>query len=108
MSLINSDGKNTNWQFNVLKGLESVKNALSVVKVVPEKVARRATVTRITNSSTLPANIGFLTIKNTGLADGSVNSVVLKSTESVTFNAEYLNAIAVNATGTEFLVSYVL
>lgn len=62
----------------------------------------------VTGSGTVPTNIGG-SVMNTGDANGTWNGVVLKSGISISWGGDGNNvfdAIAYNATGTEFLIEY--
>lgn len=119
MSIINSDGKNTNWQLNVLKGLDSNKveltalaAAIGQLATVIAPVVRTTHIIRTTSDGTLTGGVKAVTIKNVGEANGLVKATSIKPTESVTYEAGALNnildAIDYDASGTEFLITYVI
>ena len=125
MSIINSDGLNTSWQFKMLTGLskidadairseallQQILAAVSLNGTAPQ--ARTPTMFRTTTTS--PAiTIGkkSVSISNVGTANGTVLGAVLKPGETVNFDAGAVNntlsAIAYDATGTEFLVIHLV
>ena len=119
MSIINSDGKNTNWQLNVLKGLEQNKLELAQVVATLNSITamlaptvKTATIERRSNSGTIPATVKSASIANVGSVDGTVNGITLKPGEIINFDAGVLNntlaAINYNGTGTELLITYIL
>lgn len=104
-------GNNFPFQFKVLKGLfecgvvlVNIFNFLSQIK----QLSAATTIARPTTSGTI--NIGQLSVSiaNVGTANGTVKGVTLKSGETVSFSgggiATILDAIAYDATGTEFLI----
>lgn len=125
MSIINSDGKNTNWQFNVLKGLQglysqlvtvgsgiinivtSISNILTLLTQI-KQLTSGTTIIRPTTSGTIVTGQLSVSIANVGTANGTVKGVTVKPGETVSFSgggiATTLDAIAYNATGTEFLI----
>lgn len=98
MSIINSDGKNTNWQFNVLKGLAenfgqllkitSNTNALSQIN----PLAKRSFIRReFGTSGTIDEIVKSIEFQSVGTTPAVVNSVELKPTEKIQFEAKGLN-----------------
>lgn len=125
MSIINSDGLNTSWQFKMLTGLakidadalrsetllQQILAATSSGGTTPE--ARTPTMFRTTSAApAITTGKKSVSISNVGSANGTVLGAVLKPGESVNFDAGAVNntlgAIAYNATGTEFLVIHLV
>jgi hypothetical protein len=71
-------------------------------------VAKTTSIDRPTTSGTILAGKNSASIANVGTANGTVKGVVLKPNETINFDAGAVNntldAIAYNATGTEFLI----
>lgn len=104
-------GNNFPFQLNVLKGISGafanlvdIFNLLSVIK----ELESGTTITRPTTSGTINTGQLSVSIANVGTANGTVKGVTLKPGETVSFSgggiATTLDAIAYNATGTEFLI----
>lgn len=120
MSIINSDGKNTDWQLKVLKGLQNVATnvpiiASSIVSAINSGVAivvasisntttavnnvnttlspeaKVTTIARPTTTGTIAAGANSVSIANVGTANGTVKGVTLKPGETVSFNGGALN-----------------
>ena len=125
MSLINSDGLNTSWQFKMLTGLskidadairseallQQILAAVSLNGIAPQ--ARTPTMFRTaTTSPVITIGKKSVSISNVGTANGTVLGAVLKPGETVNFDAGAVNntlsAIAYDATGTEFLVIHLV
>jgi len=67
------------------------------------------TVSRVTSSVSI-TNARKISISNVGAANGVVLGTTIKPTETITFEAilgEKLDAVGINGTGTDLLVSYV-
>ena len=104
-------GNNFPFQLNVLKGISGafanlvdIFNLLSAIK----ELESGTTITRPTTSGTINTGQLSVSIANVGTANGTVKGVTLKPGETVSFSgggiATTLDAIAYNATGTEFLI----
>jgi hypothetical protein len=65
------------------------------------------TILRSTSSATIPANKGF-SVANVGSADGTVGGTTIKPGEIISFDSgvNTIGVINFDATGTEFLVTY--
>ena len=98
-------GNNFPWQLKMLQGFTSMINALLGNTVGATKVT---TILRPTTSGTITAGKTSISIANVGTANGTVNGVILKPTETLNFDAggisNTLNAITYSAVGTEFLI----
>ena len=108
---VNSYGdkkNNFSFQYKVLQGITSVINALTGVTIGASRVTN---ISRPTSSGTISAGKYSVSISNVGTADGTVKTVTLKPGETVNFDAGAINntldAIAYNATGTEFLIIFI-
>jgi hypothetical protein len=119
MSIINSDGLNTNWQLNVLKGLDANKKELAQLSTILAQITsviapavRTTHILRTTGTGSLLGGVKSVTIVNVGEANGLVKAISIKPNESVTYEAGALNnvldAINFDATSTEFLITYVI
>ena len=73
--------------------------------------SRVTNISKPTSSGTISAGKYSVSISNVGTADGTVKTVTLKPGETVNFDAGAINntldAIAYNATGTEFLIIFI-
>ena len=71
-------------------------------------VAKVTTIARPTTSGTIAAGTSAVSIANVGAANGTVKTIALKPGETVNFDGGAINntidAIAYDATGTEFLI----
>lgn len=112
---INSYGdkkNNFSWQYRVLKGLDSIFNAMSGSGSFIAPQAKVTGILRPTSSGTVTAGKAAVSIANVGAANGTVKGVVIKAGETVNFNAGGINntldAIAYDATSTEFLIITIL
>lgn len=110
---VNTEGDKKNnfpWQFKMLKGLQAIIDVLSGAAT---PVARNFKVRRLTVTLTIPDPIYSISIANTGTATGTVNGTDLKTGEIINIEAGSpnnvfpANYVALNATGTEFLITYV-
>lgn len=120
MSIINSDGKNTDWQLKVLRGLQAAVDALStagagsaipVNAVIPNMLIA-------TNDDAVTINIRSISIANIGSADGllsvdgGINFNTLPKGVTVNMDAGGLfdyypaNLFKWDATGTTFLITF--
>jgi hypothetical protein len=102
-------GNNFPWQLKMLQGFTSMINALTGITTGASKVTG---ILRPTTSGTITAGKASASIANVGAASGTVKGVTLKAGETVNFDAgginNILDAIAYDATGTEFLIITVL
>lgn len=98
-------GNNFPWQLKMLQGFTSMINVLLGNTVGATKVT---TILRPTTFNTITAGKTSISIANVGAANGTVDLITLKPNEIINFDAggisNTLNAIAYNATGTEFLI----
>ena len=100
-------GNNFPWQLKMLQGFTSMINVLLGNTVGATKIT---TILRPTTSGTITVGKTSVSISNVGTANGTVSAsaVTLKPNETINFDAggisNTLNAIAYNATGTEFLI----
>lgn len=125
MSIINSDGLNTSWQFKMLTGLAKIDaNSIKVESLLQQILAatssggalpqtRTPTIFRTTSAApAITTGKKSVSISNVGSANGTVLGTVLKAGETVNFDAGAINntlgAIAYDATATEFLVIHLV
>jgi hypothetical protein len=98
-------GNNFPWQLKMLQGFTSMINVLLGNTVGATKIT---TILRPTTSGTITVGKTSVSISNVGTANGTVDLITLKPNETINFDAggisNTLNAIAYNATGTEFLI----
>lgn len=113
-------GNNFPWQLKMLQGLQALLDAqcdcdrlLSVLETIESYTApqpRNASIRRYTNSSTI-SNAYSISIANVGAANGTVNGQNLAPGEIVTWDAgvlnNTLNTVSFDATGTEFLITWI-
>jgi hypothetical protein len=104
-------GNNFPFQLKVLKGLsDSFANLVNIFNLLLQikQLSAATTITRPTTSGTINTGQLSVSIANVGTANGTVKGVTLKPGETVSFSgggiATVLDAIAYNATGTEFLI----
>lgn len=101
-------GNNFPFQLKVLQGITSVINSLTGVTTGASRVTN---ILRPTSTGTIAAGTYSVSISNVGNANGTVKTITLKPGETVNFDAGALNnildAVAYNATGTEFLIVYI-
>ena len=103
-------GNNFPWQLQMLKGLQGIIDALTVGTCCPPEV-RTTNIVSATGVGTVPANTYSLSIANVGNAAGTVGGVSVPAGVVVNYSAELnntLTGIAYNATGTTFLITYIL
>lgn len=112
--------------FSSLTGYSSVEDAVrdinswmnaasnNLLKAVTP-IAKRAQIARLVNATGLydSGDICSLSISNVGTATGTVNDVDLKKGETINFDAGAMNNVFstefdLDATGTEFLIIYVV
>lgn len=110
---VNTEGDKKNnfpWQFKMLRGLQAI---LDVLSGTATPVVRTFAVIRITNPLTIATPIYSISVANVGTATGTVNGTDLKTGEIINIeagspnNVFAANYVALNATGTEFLITYV-
>ena len=103
-------GNNFPWQFKMLKGLQAI---LDVLSGTATPVARTFSVQRSTGIWTNTTPIYSISVANVGTATGTVNGTDLKKGEIINLeagspnNVFATNYVALNATGTEFLITTV-
>ena len=103
-------GNNFPWQLKMLKGLQGIIDAIfATAPLTPN--ARTPHVYSDTGPGALPSiyNYGF-SIANVGTANGTVDGATLKPGYTVSFSptsVNYLGGILYDATGTEFLITYI-
>lgn len=110
---LNTEGDKKNnwpWQYKMLKGLQAIVDVLSGTAT---PVARTFKVERITGVWTHGSPIYSISVANTGTATGTVNGADLKTGEIINIEAGSsnnvfpVNEVELDATGTEFLITYV-
>jgi hypothetical protein len=119
MSIINSDGLNTNWQLNVLRGLQAVADQLSGITVDTDDIelllaakTRVPNLIRATGSGTIAPSVYDFSVSNVGSANGTILGQVIKPGETLNFGAGSMNnfyaagTISYNGTGTELVIIF--
>ena len=121
MSIINSDGLNTNWQLNVLRGLQGVVEQLQGVTIDTTDIeVLLAAKTRVPNlirhtgptPATIAVKVYDFSVANVGSANGTILGQVIKPGETLNFGAGSVNnfyaggTITYNGNGTELLITY--
>lgn len=101
-------GNNFPFQLKVLQGLQSTMNNTTGVARTPG-IIRPSNVSG--NLNTVVATFYSVSVANVGLADGTVLGVQIKPGEILNFSADALNnfftSFAYDATGTEFIITYI-
>jgi hypothetical protein len=120
MSIINSDGKNTDWQLKVLKGLQATVDVISSGGMGTTIPTNAVTPNMLisTNDDSIGINARSISIANIGSADGllsvdgGINFNTLPKGVTVNMDAgglfDYYPAdlFRWNATGTTFLITF--
>jgi hypothetical protein len=105
-------GNNLPWQLKMLQGLQGIINAIFATAPIPPPTpqVRQAHAYNNTATGTISgANYGF-SIANVGSADGIVESATLKPGYTVSFSPTSVDTLDIfnyDATGTEFLITYI-
>jgi len=102
-------GNNFPWQLKMLKGLQGIINSFATI-TPPSPQARTPHIYTNVSSGMVPGNNYGISIANVGAANGYVEGVVLKPGYTVSFSptsVDYLGNINYDATGTEFLITYI-
>ena len=118
MSITNSDGLNTNWQLNVLRGLQAVADQLSGgntntddIELLLAAKTRTPYMVRHTGPtlSTIAPKVYDFSVANVGTANGQILGQVIKPGETLNFAAGSMNnfyspnTITFNGNGTELV-----
>lgn len=121
MSIINSDGFNTNWQLNVLRGLQAVTDQLTGINIDTDDLelllaskVRVPNIIRHTGPSagTINVKVYDFSVANVGTANGTILGQTIKPGETLNFSAGAMNnfyaagTITYNGTGTELVIIY--
>jgi sulfur carrier protein ThiS len=121
MSIINSDGLNTNWQLNVLRGLQAVADQLTGITVDTDDIelllaAQTRVPDLIRHTGPTPATIAVkvydFSVANVGSANGTILGQTIKPGETLNFSAGSMNnfyaagTITYNGNGTELVIIY--
>ena len=123
MSIINSDGLNTNWQLNVLRGLQGVIEQLQDVNIsvntddVEALLASRVRLPNIIRHSgptagTIAVSVYDFSVANVGTENGIILGQTIKPGEVLNFSAGSMNnfyaanTITYNGNGTELIIIY--
>jgi hypothetical protein len=124
-------GNNFPYQHNVLKGLQAVlqdlqnllvnttglatESTLQIVETNTTGVARTPNFIRPTiagNVNTVATNFYSVSVANVGMSNGTVLGAIIKPGEVLNFSADALNnyftSFAYDATGTEFIIIYIV
>jgi len=117
--MINSDGLNTNWQLNVVKGLQGIINQLQNVTVDTTDVElllsakqRIPNLIRVTGSGSITPKVYSFSVANVGTANGVILGQTIKAGETLNFSAGSMDnfyaseTITYNGSGTELLIIY--
>ena len=107
-----NQGNNFPWQYKMLLGLDKILSAFSssgVSYLAPQ--ARITNILRVTTSGTITSGKYSASFANVGAANATVKGVIIKTGETINFDAGTLNnkldAIAYDGTGTELLIIYI-
>lgn len=103
-------GSNTNWQLRVLQLLDQISIGVggggTPVAAVPYGPITA------TGPGAIPANAKSYSIANIGIADGVVNGGALPVDLEVSYSAQdgekFTSAVSYDASGTTFLITYIL
>jgi hypothetical protein len=106
-------GNNFPWQLKMLQGLQGIINAIIAIPTptpLPIPQVRHAHAYNDTAGGTVPgANFG-ISIANVGTVNGTVGGATLKPGYTVSFSptsVDTLDILNYDATGTEFLITYI-
>lgn len=105
-------GNNFPWQLKMLKGLQGILDAIFATAPAPPPApqVREAHAYNDTAGGTISgANYGF-SIANVGTANGIVGGATLKPGYTVSFSPTSVDTLDIfnyDATGTEFLITYI-
>ena len=100
-------GNNFPWQLKVLEGIQRIYDYL-IGSSVPQP--RTPVIVSDTGTGAININYGF-SIANVGGAAGLVDGVSVPAGTTINFtpdNNNYLNGINYDATGTTFLITFIL
>ena len=104
-------GNNFPWQIKVLQGLDKLLSTISGTGTYLTPKARITNILRTTSNGTIAAGKYSVSFANVGSDDSVVKGVIIKSGETINFDAGTLNntldAIAYDATGTDLLIIYI-
>ena len=112
---LNTEGDKKNnfpWQFKMLKGLQAIVDVLS--GSAAPTTTRSFEVERVSGTWTSGSPIYSISVANTGTASGTVQGATLKAGEIINVEAGSPNmafatgGVILDATGTEFLITYVI
>jgi hypothetical protein len=99
-------GNNFPWQLKMLKGLQGIINAITLI---PLPTTRTPNIINSTTTGTIPTSYGF-SVANVGAGAGTVNSESIPAGVTVNFDPGLNNTILgvpFDATGTSFLITYI-
>ena len=100
-------GNNFPWQLKMLKGLQGIINAITLI---PLPTTRTPNIINSTTTGTIPTSYGF-SVANVGAGAGTVNLQSIPAGVTVNFDPGVNNTIvgiSFDATGTTFLITYIL
>jgi|688.fasta_scaffold511372_2 hypothetical protein len=122
MSIINSDGLNTNWQLNMLRGLQNIFNELAKgidvdtndLEFILASKNRTPNIIRHTGPTAATINIPVydFSVANVGTANGTILGQTIKPGETLNFTAGSISniyqagTITYNGNGTELVIIY--
>ena len=102
-------GNNFPWQLKMLQGLQGIINAIFATAPLSPQSRIPHIYTNVSSGMVPGNNYGF-SIANVGAANGTVDGIVLKPGYTVSFSPtsiDNLNSLTYDATGTEFLITYI-
>jgi hypothetical protein len=103
-------GNNFPWQLKMLQGLQGIIDALNHGVCCPPQL-RRAVVAYETLPGSVPDGTYGFSIANVGTAAGTVDGLPLAAGVTINFDPGVNNTIvgiSFDATGTDFLITYIL
>jgi hypothetical protein len=103
-------GNNFPWQLQMLKGLQGIIDALTAGVCCPPKLRAPVVIYETLPGSVPDGTYGF-SITNVGLNPGFVNGQQLAIGATINFDPRLNNTVrglSYDATGTEFVVTYML
>jgi hypothetical protein len=103
-------GNNFPWQLKMLQGLQGIIDAIFAIPAPLSPQPRIPHIYTNVSSGLVPGNNYGFSIANIGAANGTVGGATLKPGYTVSFSptsVDNLNSLIYDATGTEFLITYI-
>ena len=100
-------GNNFPWQLKMLQGIQGIINSINLI---PLPTTRTPNIINSTTTGTIPTCYAF-SVANVGVTTGTVNLQSIPAGVTVNFDPGVNNTITglpFNATGTTFLITYIL